>query len=262
MLRVGIDGNASPDHGETPRDCGSQGRDSIRTFLTSAPIAAPRLNPVALLALQRAAGNTATAKLVQRQRVPAARGRSDASRPGSSESRISALELRQRELETRQAAEAKRGVATRLDALWRARFGERLASYQQAIYRISNAINTASLGFQQAQSAQAQTEAMKIQAWGLVMSVAAAGLLQPLATAGLGALGQRFQQLRLTTEGVERIVELGENPAVGLIGGLVTNIRGTAQAAAASREAGQVPQVQPAGSPHATASSPPDAISF
>lgn len=88
--------------------------------------------------------------------TPLPRYRSAARGP-TTEERLTALEARQAVLERRQAA-------TQLDSRWSHTFNERALSYQQAIYRISNAINTASGGFQQAQSVQAQTEAMKVQA--------------------------------------------------------------------------------------------------
>ncbi|MFI9811718.1 hypothetical protein [Saccharothrix variisporea] len=229
------------------------GREAVLPRTRSRDEAKGRSNsamaPNDLLRLQRLAGNRAVVGAVSSavtvQRQP---------RPGGMNQRQGTLERRQDAVELRVAALAKRQAATSMDLRWRATFGERMASYQQAIYRISNGINTAANNFRQAQSAQAQADQMKAQVLGVVLTVAAAGLFEPLATAALGPLGGQLQRLQLSPS---QAAELLENPAVALVGGLSSNIRGV-QVAGTSAGEGQVPTVNPAGGSTTTG----DALAF
>jgi hypothetical protein len=209
--------------------------------------------PAEIVRLQRSAGNQAVGAAVRSagalQRQPR-RGPTVEQRQNTLEGRQDALQADVRVLEKKQRA-------TAVDLRWRATFGERLASYQQAIYRISNGINAAANGFREAQSAQAQTDQMKTQVLGLVLSVAAAGLFEPLATAGLGVLAGKFQKVKLTAERIDKIVERAENPVVAAVGGTVSNVRGV-QAAGESQERGRMPAVQPSGGSPTTG----DALAF
>lgn len=153
----------------------------------------------------------------------------DARRGPTTEERLTGLEARE-------VVHERRDAARQFDARWRGTFNRRLLSYQRAIWRISHAINAAAGGFQLAQSVQAQTDQMEAQAWGLVIAVGTATLFEPLASAGLGRLGSTVEWISRRIpriQGVEDVVEAVENPAVALVGGYASNIRGV-QAAGVS----------------------------
>lgn len=194
-----------------------------------------------LLKLQRFAGNQATARLINESKHASVPARALVFRKPDPE--VDKLKERVAILEKRQKADA-------VDLKWRATFGERLASYQQATLRISNGINAAANGFRGAQSAQAQTDQMKAQVLGTVIAVAAAGLFEPLAAPALGALG-------VTADKIPSTIELVENPTVALISGTASNVRGTA-VAGSSAQTGVPPTVAPTQG----ASSSGDAVDF
>ncbi|WP_375386976.1 hypothetical protein [uncultured Amnibacterium sp.] len=221
-------GREEPNHERqrTARAAAVESRSS-----TSAPPASE------MLRLQKQAGNQATIAMLARSTTTARGPVSAIQREPPKPS----LDSRVADLEKARAADRARSNALAIDVKWRAKFGERRASYQQAIYRITNGIDQATAGFQTAQSAQAQTDAMKAQVIGLVIAVGTAGAFEPLAMAGLGALGKKFTTLGLRARRIKKIVETAENPAVAAVGGYVTNIRGN-QVANASSKAGQVPE--------------------
>jgi hypothetical protein len=130
----------------------------------------------------------------------------------------------------------KRQQADELDAEWRAKFGKKLASYEQAIWRVTGGIDAANQGFQTAQAAQARANQMWAQLFGLGLSVVFAGGFEWVALKGLGRLGSKLKSAPAD------IVEKIENPANALFGGLVTNVR-TTYIANRDAEQGEVPAV-------------------
>jgi hypothetical protein len=92
-------------------------------------------------------------------------------------------------LKTQQAVARKRQAATDLDLRWRAKFGERMASYKQAVWRIAAAINIAQKGFEGAQIAQSQTDQLTRQLFGVGVSFLFAGGFEWIIGAGLRGLG-------------------------------------------------------------------------
>jgi hypothetical protein len=127
----------------------------------------------------------------------------------------------------------KQGQATRLDLEWRAKFGEKMARYRQAIWRITGAIDAAANGFQTAQVAQAQTDQAWAQFEGLAISVIFASGFEWMFRSALGWVGVSAGKIKDT-------VELVENPANALVGGLATNAR-TTYIANEDAQQGQVP---------------------
>ena len=120
-------------------------------------------------------------------------------------------------LSTQVEALKKQQKAVQLDLEWRAKFGQKMASYKQTVWRITGGIDAANKGFQDAQVAQSQTDQMWTQFFSLVAAVAFAGGFEFLATKGLGAVGR-------TASKISGDVEKLENPANALLGGLVTNV--------------------------------------
>jgi hypothetical protein len=133
----------------------------------------------------------------------------------------------------------KQQQATQLDLEWRAKFGQKMASYKQAVWRITGGIDAANKGFQDAQVAQSQTDQMWTQFFGLVVSVAFAGGFEFLAAKGLGAVG-------VSAATITKRVEQLENPLNALVGGFVTNVRPT-YLQAERAEKGQTPAVSGGG---------------
>ncbi len=139
--------------------------------------------------------------------------------------RVTDLEKHQRVLEKRQAA-------TDLDLRWRATFGERLASYRQAIFRISGGFNAATQGFQAAQIAQAQTNALATQLAGAALAILFAAGFEWAFAGALGKLGTEAGK-------IPKIVELGENPANAAVSGGV-NVAGVLTSKSSTTQ-GQTP---------------------
>ncbi len=92
-------------------------------------------------------------------------------------------------LKREQAVARNQRAATALDLRWRAKFGERMANYKQAVWRVTGAIDIAEKGFQDAQVAQSQTDQLTTQLIGFGVSILFAGTFEWIADAGLKALG-------------------------------------------------------------------------
>lgn len=127
---------------------------------------------------------------------------------------------------------AKQSAALRVDSRWRATFGKRLASRKQAVLRVSRGLDTAVKGFQSAQIAQAQTDALLTQIIGGVSAVVFAFGFEWMAGAALGQLGMQLKK-------IEDVVEIIENPVNAAVSASV-NIAGV-QTSKRSAEAGQTP---------------------
>ena len=188
--------------------------------------------PAGVIALQRAAGNRATAamlggpgsaprrgvarcagnraasqavgRLLQRDPVKAPPVKTPPPKQPTTAERL-------KELETRQTALEKRTAVLELDGRYRALFGERMSSYKAAVLRITGGLDAAQDGFKKAQEDQARFDALVTQ---LIIAAGAIGLafgFEPLLTAGLGKLGQ-------ASERVAKTVELWENPVLQAAG--------------------------------------------
>jgi hypothetical protein len=142
------------------------------------------------------------------------------------------------DVEQRQRVLAKRQAATELDVLWRAKFGERIASYREAIARITGGLDAATQGFQAAQVAQSQTDALKTQ---LIGGMVAIGFAAGFEWAFAGMLGQ----LGTKAESIEKIIEKVENPANAAVSTGV-NLAGVATSTESTNK-GQTPAVAPTG---------------
>ena len=173
-------------------------------------------------------------------------------------------------LQKQQAATQKRQAAVQLDLEWRAKFGQKMASYKQAVWRITGGIDAADKGFQDAQAAQAQEDQIWAQVIGVGAAVLFAGGFEWVFGGALGALGVSTEnvgeELRRIDTGVaragegaatvslpgrmsgatgtavERAVEKAENPANALVGGYMTNIRST-RIANEDAQKGQTPAI-------------------
>jgi hypothetical protein len=165
------------------------------------------------------------------------------------------------EMKQQQAVGKNKQAATALDLRWRGIFGERMASYKQAIWRITGGIDAAAQGFSDAQVAQSQTDQLEAQFFGLVASVAFAGAFEWVAGMGLKGLGtaatkigsrvkdvdtavaeigegaaaislpggpgmNMFSRVGARLKDPSSIIETVENPANAAFGGYMTNIRG------------------------------------
>jgi hypothetical protein len=93
-------------------------------------------------------------------------------------------------LKIQQTAARNQQAALALDLRWRAKFGERMASYKQAVWRVTGGIDLAQKGFQEAQVAQAQTDQLATQLIGLGAAFLFAFGFEWIAGAALGALGK------------------------------------------------------------------------
>jgi hypothetical protein len=109
----------------------------------------------------------------------------------------------------------KQQAATALDVRWRAKFGERMASYKQAVFHISGGIEAANTGFQSAQVAQALTDQLTSQLMSL--SAGFAPGFEWLFGAGLGQLGVSTRRVTEVIEkagefkeGIETIAKIGD----------------------------------------------------
>lgn len=185
--------------------------------------------PADVLALQQTAGNSAVAGLVGRA-SQAARGlhrQQHATAPDA------ATENRLKTLEDKEAVTAKRVSALELDNRWEHRFGERFASFEQVIDRISGAIDDATGGFTRAHQEQAQADAMAIQVIGFIATVTLAAGFEWAMTRALGALNFEAKK-------IEAIVETVENPMNALASASV-NVAGTATANADAERAQPAP---------------------
>lgn len=197
---------------------------------------------------------------------------------------MAAMQQDMAEMKQQQAVGKNKQAATALDLRWRGIFGERMASYKQAIWRITGGIDAAAQGFSDAQVAQSQTDQLEAQFFGLMASVAFAGAFEWVAGMGLKTLGTAATRISSRVEETEEavltitpsnmltragaklkdpdtIIEAVENPANAAFGGYMTNIRGaqeqqrdTARIAASVDEAGRVtgeghsPNIYPSGS--------------
>jgi hypothetical protein len=129
----------------------------------------------------------------------------------------------------------KQAAADRLDTLWSHIFTERLASYRQAILRITGALDTATAGFEEAHVAQARTDALKTQLIGGAIAIGFAFGFEWAFAGMLGKLGTSAARIAST-------VELVENPANALVQAGV-NVFG-AKTAAESAERGKTPSLE------------------
>lgn len=136
------------------------------------------------------------------------------------------------DLERQQRVLAKHQAATDLDLRWRARFGERLASYRQTILRISGGLDAATQGFQSAQAAQAQTDALTTQLIGAAAAIIFAAGFEWVAAGALGAMGASAGR-------IEKTIELIENPANAAVSGSV-NVAGVTTSTSSATQ-GQTP---------------------
>jgi len=199
------------------------------------------VTPARVIALQRAAGNRATAamfggpasarrraelfhlptsavnraamqavgQLLQRQPAKTPLAKTPPAKQPPAKQPTTAERLK--ELETRQTALEKRTAVLELDGRYRALFGERMSSYKAAVLRISGGLDAAQDGFKKAQEAQARFEALVAQ---LIIAAGAIGLafgFEPLLSAGLGKLGRTSAQ-------IAKRVELWENPVLQAAG--------------------------------------------
>jgi hypothetical protein len=151
--------------------------------------------------------------------------------PGNTQARLNDIEQRQHILEKRQSA-------TELDSRWRAKFGERIASYRQAILRISGGLDAATQGFQAAQVAQAQTDALETQLIGAVVAIG-------FAVGFEWVFGAALANLDIVEKRAEKVIETVENPANAAVSGGV-NVAGVVTGMH-SASAGQTPAVSPTG---------------
>jgi hypothetical protein len=214
-----------------------------------------QLTPGQVLQLQRKVGNQAVGQVLQRRMgdqagLALANGRPhDIQRRPLSAGVVPTIQRvppqgpqqpttneRLNDVERRQRILAKQTQANAIDLRFRAMFGERVASYRQAIYRVTTGIDTATQGFQAAQIAQAQTDALKAQLIGAVATFGFALGFEWVFSRGLGLLGGR---LNMTADRIKNLVEAAENPANALASG-ASNVATTAANSAAAN-AGQVP---------------------
>lgn len=166
------------------------------------------------------AGRSVDAVPIQRMPVTATANE----RPASIESRLLVLEKKQ--------------AATSLDLRWRAQFGARMASYRQAVLRISGGFDTASREFDNAQGAQARADALMTQLSAAVLAVIFALGFEWTFASALGGLGR-------SAEAIQKSVELVENPANAAVSGGV-NVAGLMTAAESARS-GATPAIAPIG---------------
>lgn len=100
----------------------------------------------------------------------------------------------------------RRVAALELDQRWRARFGVSMANYRQAVSRVTQGIDMATTGFQEAQVAQSQTDQLTNQLIGLGASLLFAGAFEWIAGAGLKKLGDESawisKQVRNTDQAI------------------------------------------------------------
>jgi hypothetical protein len=143
------------------------------------------------------------------------------------------------DLKRQQAVTQKQQKAVQLDLEWRAKFGQKMASYKQSVWRITGGIDAANKGFQDAQVAQAQTDQMWAQLIGLGVSVVFAGGFEWIFGGALGKIGPK---LGWGEEKIKDIVEKVENPANAAVGGYMTNVRST-RIANEDAQKGQVPAI-------------------
>jgi hypothetical protein len=142
-------------------------------------------------------------------------------------------------LKKQQASMQKQQKAVQLDLEWRAKFGQKIASYKQAVWRITGGIDAANKGFQDAQVAQAQTDQMWAQVLGVAVAVVFAGGFEWIFGGALGKIGPK---LGWGEQKIKDMVEVMENPANALVGGYMTNIRST-RIANEDAQKGQAPAV-------------------
>jgi hypothetical protein len=173
---------------------------------------------------------TAPGRMIQRDERPRVR----TPRPPSVNTQLANLQAGQQQLAQRQEVLTKQQAATALDLRWRAQFGERLASYRQAILRITGGLEDASQGFQAAQVAQAQTDALQAQLIGAAVAIGFAAGFEWAFTGLLGQLGRSAAQIKNAVEAVE-------NPANAAVSGSV-NVTGVLVASQSART-GQTPSL-------------------
>jgi hypothetical protein len=125
---------------------------------------------------------------------------------------------------------ANRVAAVELDNVWRARFDEQIASYRQANARIAGALDAAHRGFQGAQVAQAQIDALQTQLIGAVVAIGVALTFEWAFTAALGVLG-------VAAGRIERAIEAVENPVNAAVSSGV-NIQGVRTATQSTNQGG------------------------
>ncbi|HEY1178954.1 MAG TPA: hypothetical protein VGF17_22600 [Phytomonospora sp.] len=212
-----------------------------------APKPAAEPGPPTVLDLQRTAGNRAVTALITSGGLTPSHGAAGpvhvqrAPKKPSVGERLAAVEQQQAALAQQQAVQAKRVAALEVDARWRARFGEKFADYEQVILRMTGGIATATEGFTNTHQEQAQADALAVQVMMLMATVGVSAGLEWALTKGLGGLG-------MTTERIERFVEVAENP-------LNTAAQGSANVYAAARgaanaQAGKLPETTvPPGTP-------------
>ncbi len=148
--------------------------------------------------------------------------------------RLTALERSQRILSTRMSA-------TQSDLRWRATFGERIASYRQAILRISGGLDAATQGFQAAHVEQAQTDALKTQLLGAAMVIIFAAGFEWAVAGMLGRFGFEAGRIKNFIEAVENPANAAASSSVNVAGvATATNSANTAQVPAIPNMGGSV----------------------
>lgn len=145
--------------------------------------------------------------------------------PTATDKRLDTIERQQQILKKRQDA-------VEVDNKWRGEFMERIASYKQAILRITGGLDAAEKNFQAAQVAQAQIDQLKVQLVGGAGAFVFAAGFQWAAAQGLSRLGKSARE-------IEKIIEQWENPANSLVSSVV-NVTAAVTAKQSAAE-GQTP---------------------
>lgn len=124
------------------------------------------------------------------------------------EKREEATEERLANMENHQKAQDIHQKAVDLDMLWQAKFDQQFSKYHEAVDRISAGLQTATKGFQEAQSKQAEFEAAVMGVFKAALTIA--GGLEWAFVPGLGKLAAGAnatkEAIEKSTETVERIV--------------------------------------------------------
>jgi hypothetical protein len=145
-------------------------------------------------------GHAQIQRQVFRPRSLRSRAPSQKSQLSSLAQEVAELKAREQERDRQVAILNKKQAATSLDLEWRARFGERLASYRGAIFRITEGMDNATRGFNQAHEEQALADQLMVQFVGGFLAFGFAAGFEWAFSAALGKLGSsaRFGQSEIT----------------------------------------------------------------